>query len=259
MSHMMQLMPAPPAALVLVALFGLAWGSFLNVLICRLPGGWRHFFAAARSRCPRCYTKIRWYDNVPLLGYLLLRGRCRDCGGRISPWYPLVELAMAVGVLVLFSVYSLSSFFFVYLVFFSLLLVIAVIDLRQMSIPDCLPIAGMCCGIAASLVTPLPGWPHALAGLACGITAPLLLVLVYEAWRHTTVMGGGDIKLLGMIGSFLGWQPLPEVVFYGALSGVLAALALLLSGRSTRLPFAPFLLLGTLMVLFGPDYFPSYR
>jgi leader peptidase (prepilin peptidase) / N-methyltransferase len=239
----------------MVAVFGLALGSFLNVVICRLPQGWKIFFSSAFSRCPFCGTAIHWYDNIPVFSFLLLRGRCRDCGVRISVQYPLMELAMAMAAVFLFRRFGPSPYFFSYLCFFFILLAIAVVDFRRMEIPDSLIVIGMVCGIGFSLITPFPGWTNAMAGLVFGTTIPLILVTSYEALRKSMVMGGGDIKLIGMIGAFLGWQPLGAILFYSALIGMVAALGLKVIGKSGRIPFAPFLFLGTLCTLTGPDFF----
>lgn len=247
------------AQLALITVFGLALGSFLNVVICRLPGGRQVFFSSIFSRCPHCHGRIRWYDNIPLLSYLLLHGRCRDCGARISPQYPLVEAAMAAVAVLLYLQYSATAYFYLYTCFFAILIAVSVIDLRRRWIPDSLVILGICCGIIGSLFTPLPGWTHAMAGLVFGTTIPLIVITTYEALRGKIVMGGGDIKLIGMIGAFLGWQPLGLILFYSALSGGLAALGLQWAGRSAKLPFAPLLTLGTLLAVFAPDLIPFLK
>jgi len=239
----------------LVTVLRLALNSFLNVVICRLPQGWKVFFSSAFSHCPSCRTAIHWYDNIPVFSFLLLRGRCRACSVRISLQYPLTELAMAMAAVFLFYRFGPSLYFFSHLCFFFMLLAISVIDFQRMEIPDSLLVIGMICGIGFSLITPFPGWTHAMAGLVFGTTIPLILVTSYEALRQTTVMGGGDIKLIGMIGAFLGWQPLGAVLFYSSLSGMVVALGLKVIGRSSRIPFAPFLFFGTICALTGPDIF----
>lgn len=241
--------------LVMAAFLGLALGSFLNVVICRLPQGWKAFISSAFSRCPSCLITIHWYDNIPVLSFLLLGGRCRACGSRISVQYPLVESCMGAVTVLLFFRFGPSPYFFSYLAFFFVLLAVSVIDLQRMEIPDSLVVFGMICGIGFSLVTPFPGWTHAMAGLVFGTTIPLILVTSYEALLKKTVMGGGDIKLIGMIGAFLGWQPLCAVLFYSSLTGMVVALGLMAAGRSGRIPFAPFLFLGSLGALLGPDLF----
>lgn len=243
------------AQAAIAAIFGLALGSFLNVVICRLPEGWRVFFSSMFSRCPSCRKTIHWRDNIPVLSFLLLRGRCRACGNPISAQYPLVELAMGVASVLLFLRLGPSPYFFTYLCFFFLLLGVSVIDLQRMEIPESLILPGIICGIGFSLATPFPGWTNAMAGLVFGTTIPLVLVSSYEALRKTTVMGGGDIKLIGMIGAFLGWQPLGMVLFYSSLAGVVVAVGLKMAGRPSRIPFAPFLSFGSLCALIGPEIF----
>lgn len=240
---------------VVVALFGLALGSFLSVVICRLPQGWKFFFASAFSRCPSCRAVIDWYDNVPVLSFLILRGRCRACGVRISAQYPLVELAMAMAAVLLFRRFGLSPCFFSHLCLTFVLLAVSVIDFQRLEIPDRLVGIGIVGGIGFSLVTPVPGWTSAMAGLVFGTTIPLILVTSYEVLRKKTVMGGGDIKLIGMIGAYLGWQPLGTVIFYSALSGVVVVMGLKAMGKSGLIPFAPFLFFGTLCALTAPDFF----
>lgn len=259
MNTLMQLHSGSPGPLLLSGAFGLALGSFLNVVIVRLPGGWPSFFGSIFSRCPQCGARIRWYDNIPLLSYLLLRGRCRACGRPISIRYPLVESAMAVITAWLFFVYGPTPYFFLYTVFFAILLAAAVIDLRQRTIPDALPLIGCLAGIGGNLFTPLPGWPHAVAGMILGALVPLMVTSTYEWLRDKPLIGGGDIKLLGMIGAFVGWQPLGAILFYSAGCGILVAAPLKLAGKPGRLPFAPFLVLGTVCALFGPDLFSTFQ
>nr|WP_320013192.1 A24 family peptidase [uncultured Desulfobulbus sp.] len=243
------------APVLLSSCFGLALGSFLNVVILRLPEGFQVFFGSVFSRCPQCERRIGWYDNVPVVSYLLLRGRCRACGRRISIQYPLVELAMAAITTWLFYSYGPTPYFFLYTLFFALLLAVAVIDLRLRTIPDSLVILGCFAGITGSFFTPFPGWINALAGMVLGFLVPLVVTTIYEWLRDKTMIGGGDIKLLAMIGAFVGWQPLGSILFYSALLGLLVAVAARVTGKSDRLPFAPFLALGTLIAMFAPLFF----
>lgn len=238
----------------LVFFLGLAVGSFLNVVICRLPGGGREFFSSSRSRCPECGTQIRFYDNIPLLSFLLLGGKCRACGVKISWQYPLVELAMGGIALLLYFLYQTSGYFFVYLIFSALLLCCSLIDIRHRIIPDSLLAAGCIAGLVSSYFTLFPGLTNAFIGLAGGIVLPLVVVSGYELLRNKTLIGGGDIKLLGMIGAFVGWQPLGLVLFYAAMSGCLVLLLLRFSAKfSQPLPFAPFLTFGTVVVAIMPE------
>ena len=240
--------------LLLIIGLGLALGSFLNVVICRLPRGWGEFSGSVFSRCPGCLTKIRWYDNIPLLGFIFLRGRCRSCGMRISRQYPLVEAAMGLAAFFLYRRYGLSIFFYKYLFFAAVLLSAAVIDLKTRHIPDILIISGMAAGIIFGFVCPFPGLKPSLIGLGTGLFL-LLPVMAYEAIRNKTVMGGGDIKLMGLIGVFLGWQRLGPMLFYSSLAALTTALFFKAGGKkSFKLPFAPFLAMGSFVVIWGPDH-----
>lgn len=235
-------------------LFGLVLGSFFNVVICRLPSGVKAFFVPTGSHCPACNNRVRWYDNIPLLSYAILRGRCRDCGTGISLQYPIVEALTAIMVWWLYSSYFPYVIFYVYLAFFSLLLCMSVIDINQRRIPNSLLILGMVVGLFCSLITPFPGGKSALAGLALGYSVPLLLITLYETLRGKTLIGGGDIKLMGMIGAFIGWQPMGNVIFYSSLAGLLVVLACRCMQRDLLcLPFAPCVAMGTIYTLFEPD------
>lgn len=238
----------------LVFVLGLSIGSFLNVVIYRLPEGGGKFFSSARSKCPFCETTIRLYDNIPLLSFALLRGRCRDCGRSISWQYPLVELLMAGITLALYQQYGSSAYFFVYILFFGLLLSCSIIDIHHRMLPDSLLLLGGIAGIVSNCFVLFPGVFNALIGLVAGIGAPLLFVCAYERLRHKTVIGGGDIKLIGMIGAFVGWEPLGLIIFYAAAGGTAALLLLKLTGKLKKpLPFAPFLSLATVMAGLYPD------
>ena len=233
--------------------FGLVLGSFFNVVICRLPGGARSFFIPAVSQCPVCCNRVRWYDNIPLLSYAILGGKCRNCGTTISLQYPLVESLAAVMVWWLYYNHSFYIYFYVHLVFFSLLLCMSVIDLKHRRIPNELLVIGMVAGVVFSLFTPFPGWKNSLAGLVLGYCVPLVLFTLYELLRGKTLIGGGDIKLLGMIGATIGWQPMGSVLFYSGLAGLLVAVVYKVRGRELQLPFVPFLTFGTFFTLYGPD------
>lgn len=240
--------------ILLVAGLGLALGSFLNVVAFRLPQGWSVFFGSVRSHCRHCQAVIGWYDNIPLLSFLYLRGRCRRCRQSISWQYPLVELMMAAIALCAYWQYSLTVYFSKYLALGFFLLGAAVIDWQTRKIPDALIIAGIIAGIFFAFYTPFPGWQYSLISLGLGFFVPLLVVSCYELVRGKIIMGGGDIKLMAMIALFLGWQRLAPVIFYGAFAGLLTALLLRAKGKKGPLPFAPFLALGSALVLWSPDW-----
>lgn len=242
--------------------FGLLVGSFLNVCIYRLPKG--ESIVTPRSHCPQCGHGITWYENIPLLSYLVLRGRCRACGGRISPQYFLVELStglMFAGLAVFFGpTLELAK----YAVFGSLMLALTIIDLRVRELSDELTFAGLVLGVASSAVVmlgdgsaalltrPLGQWPEpllsildSLLGAAAGSAVLWLVREGYFRWRKVEGMGFGDLKLMAAIGAFLGLKLALLTIFLGSLAGSLlgGAFILLFRGRDTRyeLPFGSFL------------------
>ncbi|QJA05855.1 prepilin peptidase [Thermosulfurimonas marina] len=243
-----------PPQLFFLFLLGLALGSFLNVVIYRLPRGLS--LATPGSFCPHCGHRLRWYENLPLLSYLLQKGRCRSCGGIISWRYPLVELTSGLLILFTFERFGWPAGAIFYL--FSLLLLAATfIDLEHRIIPDEITLGGLLLGLALSPWNPLVTPFRALVGALCGAGAFYLLGEFYAWLRGREGLGGGDHKLLALIGAFLGpWRLFP-VVFLAAASGLGAALFLFLLGRrrlsgGSALPFGPFLALGALATLFLP-------
>ena len=235
-----------PFALVVVAALGLAVGSFLNVCIYRLPR--RESLAFPASHCTACGRSLRWYENVPVLAYVILRGRCRTCGARISPVYPLIELAAGALAVLWYGQFGLSILFASRLLFAFALLVLFVIDLQHRILPDVITLPGVLVGFAFSLFGP-PGWLDSLIGLLAGGG---FLYLLAEAWwliRHEEAMGFGDVKMLGMIGAFLGWQLMIFTLMFASLMGAVVGLAIIAAGkgdRKSQLPFGTFLALAAL-------------
>jgi leader peptidase (prepilin peptidase)/N-methyltransferase len=231
--------------------FGAAVGSFLNVVIARLPAGESIVFPA--SRCPKCHAPIRWFDNIPLLSFILLRRQCRRCGAAISWQYPLVELAMALLTLALYKKFGLSAAFAIYFLFTGALLAIIFIDLRHQIIPDSISLPGILIGFFASFLNPLVTWQQAGLGLLLGGGVLYGIAAAYYLLAKREGMGGGDIKLLAMIGAFLGWQCLPFVIFGSSLLGSVVGIGAMLyqkKGGKTVIPFGPFLSLAGLLYLF---------
>ncbi len=232
--------------------FGSVVGSFLNVCIHRLPKGESIVFPG--SHCPRCGARIRWHDNVPILSYLLLRGRCRDCHGRIPPRYLLVESVCAVLCLWVLARYGLSLNFAVYYVLVCALVVVAFIDLDHQIIPDLITYPGIPAGVAASLVLPEVTLRDSLLGALLGGGILLSVAVVFRWIRKKEGMGMGDVKLLAMIGAFLGWKAVVLTLlvssFLGALVGY-AALRLSGKGVGQPIPYGPFLVVGALTYLLG--------
>jgi leader peptidase (prepilin peptidase)/N-methyltransferase len=235
-----------------VALFGALVGSFLNVVIVRLPeeGGSVVF---PPSHCPVCKKNIAWYDNIPLVSFLVLRGRCRECQARISWRYPLVEAAMALLSLALFQHFGLTLLFPIYFLFCAALVAVICIDLQHQIIPDVISLPGIVIGFGLSFVNPFVTWQDAGLGVLFGGGSFYLVALVYYLLTKREGMGGGDIKLLAMIGAFLGWQSLPFVVFGSSLLGTVAGVWAMIEqrkGGKTVIPYGPFLAIAALLYLF---------
>jgi leader peptidase (prepilin peptidase)/N-methyltransferase len=233
-------------------LFGLALGSFLNVCIYRIPI--KKSIVYPPSSCPQCEERIKFYDNIPVLSYVLLMGRCRRCGHPISIQYPVVEMATGlISVALLLKLGPTLEYVF-FMLFASLLMVIAFIDLQHKIIPDVLSLPGIVLGFASSLVpsTPLP-WLDSLIGIVGGGGFLLLVAIFFEKMTGREGMGMGDVKMLAMIGAWMGWKALPFIVLLSSLSGCLLGGTLLLVSRQgvrTKIPFGPFLSLGALIYLF---------
>jgi leader peptidase (prepilin peptidase)/N-methyltransferase len=227
---------------VAVFVVGLCIGSFLNVCICRIPEG--KSVVSPSSSCPKCGYSIRWFENIPVLSYILLRGRCSSCGERISPEYPVVEFMTGLLFLFLFLRYGMSAQFFVNILLVSALIVITFIDLRLQIIPDVISVPGIVVGFVCSFVPGGVGWMASLLGILVGGG-----VLFAVAWGYYLVtrregMGGGDIKLLAMIGAFLGWHSIPFIIFTSALLGAVVGIVVMLWNRQDMkyaIPFGPFL------------------
>jgi leader peptidase (prepilin peptidase)/N-methyltransferase len=247
---------------VYAAVLGLIVGSYLNVLIYRLPLGISTVFP--RSRCPQCGTAIRAYDNVPVLSFLLLRGRCRQCGARISWRYPAVEGATAVLFLACFLRFGISLRAPVAALFCALMLALTMIDYDHMILPDKLTWPGIALGI---LLQPFAGWTRlwpgawgavagAVLGAALGAGILLAVWIAWYLWRHEEGMGLGDVKMLAAIGAFLGWKGVLVALFLGALSGAVVGLTLMAFRGldfKAKLPFGVFLALGGVIALFAGE------
>jgi leader peptidase (prepilin peptidase)/N-methyltransferase len=240
--------------LALVFAYGAIIGSFLNVCIARLPDG--RSVVRPPSHCPKCQTFLAWYDNVPILSYLVLGGRCRTCRVHISAVYPAVEVLTGALAVALFLRLGPTLAFFGYFVFAAALVVITFIDLDHQIIPDVISLPGIVVGLAFSLVSPLVTPLDAALGVLAGGGTLLAVAWLYKTFRGQDGMGGGDIKLLAMIGAFLGWQSIFVTLFVGSVIGSLIGIVLMLyEGADTKLaiPFGPFLAGGALVYLFWGD------
>jgi leader peptidase (prepilin peptidase)/N-methyltransferase len=239
---------------ILALILGAAVGSFLNVVIHRLPLG--ESVVHPRSRCPSCHTMIAWYDNLPILSWLLLRGRCRACGVSISPRYLLVEVFTAMIALALCVRFGLTLTFALYFAFACALLAVAYIDLDHQIIPDRISLPGIVVGLAFSVTGGWPAMTDAFAGALLGGGILLAVAWTYERLTGVEGMGGGDVKLLALIGAFLGWRGVLLTLLLGSLLGSAIGVTLMLArgaDRKLAIPFGPFLSLGALATLFWGD------
>ncbi len=228
--------------------FGAIVGSFLNVVILRLPNKEESIVFPA-SHCPQCHTDLHWYENIPVLSYLALRGKCHHFKKHISLQYPVVELCMALLSTALVQQFGLSFETAGYFIFSAALLVIIWIDIHHQIIPDVISLPGIGIGFLFSFINPGVSWQSSLIGILAGGGILYSIALLYFFWRKVDGMGGGDIKLLAMIGAFLGWQSLPFVIFASSLSGSIVGLLAMIKqkkGGQTRIPFGPFLSLAAL-------------
>lgn len=245
---------------LIVFVFGTLIGSFLNVCIVRIPSG--QSVISPPSHCPKCNHGVAFFDNIPLISYIFLRGRCRACGETISPRYFLVELLMGTFAIALFERFGLSFSFFVSFLFVAALIVISFIDLDVRIVPDVISLPGIICGLVLSLVgyfaigrdaDLVPSPVSSIIGILAGGGFLLATAWLYEKFTGVEGMGGGDIKLLAMIGAFLGWPSIPITLFIASLVGSvvgLSCMALTGAGRRLALPFAPFLCSGAILFIF---------
>ncbi len=232
-------------------IFGAIIGSFLNVCIYRLP--LEHSIVRPSSRCPTCDKPIKAIDNIPILSYLFLLGKCRQCRTHIPARYPLVETLNGLGYCLLLWKFGLDWSTLIYAALYSALLVVTFIDIDHQIIPNEITLPGMVLGLlAAGLVLPL-GFQDALIGMLLGGGLFYLIADLSERILKQEGMGGGDIKLIAMIGAFLGWQNVLVTIFLGALFGSVAGIFLILArGRSRRIPipFGPFLAMAAVSAIF---------
>ena len=235
-----------------VFIFGLAVGSFLNVCIYRLPLKKSIIFPA--SHCPKCGNKIRTYDNIPILSYILLRGKCRFCKEQISIIYPAVELLSGLIFLSLYLWHGLSWEFASKLFLFTSLMVIFFIDLKHQLIPDVITLPGIAAGLIFSLLSKSPSFLDSLIGIISGGGLFYLVALAGDKIFKKESMGGGDIKLAAMLGAFLGWQKILLVFFLASFLGALAGIIFLILSPKLRenrlIPFGPFLAIATAICIF---------
>lgn len=267
--------------LVVCLLFGLAIGSFLNVCIARLPLD--ESVSRPRSRCPQCRKLISWYDNIPVLSYLLLRARCRNCGKSISVRYPSIELLTGVVSVLLYFKYGLSVEWGVFLAFCAALVTLAFIDIDHRILPDVITLNGIWIGIVASVALATPsgfvsslfvaaGVPGvnirvialiaSLAGIIAGGGLLWGVAEVFFRVRGIEGMGFGDVKMMAMVGAFLGAPLTLLTIMFGSILGaIIGGIVIKLGGKDKNyeLPFGTFLsLAGIIAVLYGDNLIHWY-
>jgi leader peptidase (prepilin peptidase)/N-methyltransferase len=235
------------SAVWLVAALGLAIGSFLNVCIYRLPRG--ESVVSPPSRCPSCSRGLRWFENVPVLGYVLLGGRCRTCRVVVSPMYPTVEAVTAVVFLLQYWQLGWQPLLGIRFLFAAAMIVLFVIDLQHRILPNAITLPGIVVGVTASVVLE-PGWQASLIGVAAGGGVLWAVGEAYFRIRGEEGMGMGDVKMLAMIGAFLGWQPMLVTLLIASLAGSVFGGAMILLRRGSMkyaLPLGSFLAAGALI------------
>lgn len=245
---------------ILIFIIGLLLGSFYNVCIYRIPRA--ESIAFPPSHCTACNTRLKWFDLIPVFSYLFLKGGCRYCRVKISLQYPLVELLTGAAFLVSFIKFGFSWAFVTGIVLISILIIETFIDLEHQIIPNGLVLAGTIAAIIFSLFNLYVNWKDALIGMLVGGGTFLLVAVLSALILKKEGMGGGDIKLMGMIGLFLGWKltslSILLSIYLGGLIGG-ALLLLRIKKRGDHIPYGPFIAIGTIIaVFFGNDIISWY-
>ncbi len=233
-------------------IFGALFGSFGNVVILRLPLEQNIAFPA--SHCMSCHAPVRWFDNIPIFSWLILRGKCRHCGQKFSIRYMLVEFLMAILFAACFYRFGLSWTLVEMLIFTFGLVVCTFIDFDHMILPDEFTLGGLAIGLVGALVSPEREFLPALGGAFMGGGFFLLMAYVYFIMTKNEGLGGGDIKLAAWIGAVLGWKAIPFVIMSAAIIGSVFGIAITLLQKKdfkTAIPFGPYLALGAFLYMFG--------
>lgn len=253
---------------IIVFIFGSIVGSFLNVCIHRMPKS--ESVVWPRSHCPKCQKRIPGYDNIPFISFILLRGKCRFCQQKISLRYPLVELLTAFLMLALFNRFDLSYSFFLYMVMLWSLIIATFVDIPHRIIPDEVSVGGAIIGLIMVSITGFTLSPlkfsfspmlRSLTGMVAGggiiyLTGVLFDLIYFKLLKRSPIdgetesMGGGDVKLLAMIGAFMGWQMAVLTFFLAPFFGVVIGVVNLITKKSHTIPYGPFLSIAALVSLF---------
>ena len=246
--------------LVLIFLFGLCIGSFLNVCIYRIPES--KSIVSPGSMCPGCGNPVKFYDNIPLLSFIILRGKCRKCNALISWRYPVVELLTGFFALSLFLKFGSNIDTPIYFVFIAILMVITFIDIDHRIIPDLISLPGIVFFFIASLTIPTISIKDSVIGILIGGGILFIIAELYFRITGKEGMGGGDVKLLAMIGALIGWQGVLFTIFASSLIGTIIGIMLMVIQRKNlklAIPFGPFLSIGAVIyVFFGNEFINWY-
>ena len=244
---------------ILIFILGLIVGSFSNVCIYRIPRNESIIYPA--SHCPKCHTTIKPKDNIPLLSYILLKGKCRNCKTKISIQYPMVEFLSGLIYLIIYLIYGLSVQTLIYTILSSALIIIAFIDLNEQIIPDVISLPGIVTGFIISFFVPYISFINSALGVVVGGGIILVISLGGSVIYKKEAMGGGDVKLAAMIGAFLGWRYIIISLFLGFFLGALAGIILIIAKIKKRedvIPFGPFIVLGSLITLLWGEQIISW-
>ena len=248
--------------LLLVGILGSLWGSFANVCIYRLPlkGG----VVKGRSFCPKCKKKILWYENIPILSYLILGGKCSKCKKKISTQYLIVEAISIISFLIIYYLFGISLTTILLIILFLSFLIIFFIDLKHYIIPDVLTFPMMALGFFKSFdpnLSPIfPNYINSLLGGIIGYGIIWLLIIFYKKIRNKEGMGLGDAKLLAVIGFWFGWISIPFVIFLSSVTALIIVTPDLLKKSkklTSEIPFGPYIIIGTFIYLLFQNEFIS--
>jgi leader peptidase (prepilin peptidase) / N-methyltransferase len=246
--------------LSLIFLSGLVLGSFANVCISRIPK--EESIISPASHCPKCGERIKWFDNIPVISYIVLRARCRKCHEKISIQYPLIELVTAIAFFLTALYFKINLALPLYLIFVLLLIIISAIDYYYMIIPDSLSLSILAIGIIGCFLGVTAGTTvktrlfNSLLGIIAGGGILFAVGFVGNKLLHKETMGGGDIKLLAAVGSVFGWSKIFPILFIASLIGSIIGITLIISKKIERtgyIPFGPFIAFAAFINIFIPN------